>query len=45
MKIHRAGIALLICLLLSAWFQIGHAQQQHQIVDVVVEGNRVATDP
>ena len=43
MKIHRAGIALLICLLLSAWFQIGHAQQQHQIVDVVVEGNRVAT--
>jgi len=40
---HRAGIALLICLLLLAWFQTGKAQQQLQIVDVVVEGNRIAT--
>ncbi len=40
---HRAGIALIICLLLLAWFQTGKAQQQLQIIEVVVEGNRVAT--
>ncbi len=40
---HRAWIALIICLLFLVWFQTGKAQQQLQIVDVVVEGNRVAT--